>query len=814
MKTMTEQERVEFFRKYGDGTGGVIGGRGSFTPGGGRIRNPASPLVAPEPSSTRAAEELHLVGKSVPVVDGVAKVTGQARYANDITLPGQLYAKTLRSPYPHARIVRIDTSKAKALPGVEAVLTADDMPPTTFLRPLDYGPVLNKDRVRLVGDAVAVVAAVDEDTAKEALTLIEVEYELLPFVLDEEEAAKPDAPQLYDEGNITIGSGPQGEPSRNARGDVDKGFAEADLVWEQKYKTSHQVNSSPGMRSAVCQWIGDELTMWINAQGTSTPRNEIAWRLGIPASKVRVISEYSTGGYGSGNHSSGTNNWKIAAAVLAKVTGKPVKMEFTREEELILGMGRHPHTSYLKMGVKQDGTITAVDAKCYVNTGAHGDYRVLTDSMGGYYVNSYKNPNARFEGIVVTTNRPSAREMRSFASPQAHFALCTMLDEIAHELKMDPLDLLLKNAIEAGDPWTTEFGTLTVSSSGMRECLTQGAEAFGWRELRKKYPAEENGKVRGVGVAATTQGMVQNRSSAVVEINPDGTVTVREGAGNMGMAAHTTLAQIVGEVLGYQSMDDIRVVFGNSDKTPHDNFSYGSRTALCTGLAFQRAAEDARRQLLELAAAKLEVKPDELDLLDKRVFVKTKQDQAATIPELLGSMLVSGSDFAEMTVVGRGNSDLLVSSQQAVGMAVHFVEVEVDKITGDIRVLRAVCACDMGRALNRMVVEGQIVGAFTQGLGYAFGENMTVDQPTGIPLTYSWLDYKLVTAPDMPDVTPLIIESIDPQGAFGAKGLGETNLATPAPAIGNAIFHAIGVRIRELPFRPEKILAGLKQGRS
>jgi xanthine dehydrogenase molybdenum-binding subunit len=765
---------------------------------------------AVEPTPTKQADELRLVGKPLPVVDGVAKVTGAAKYANDITLPGQLYAKTLRSPLPHANILRIDTSKAKALPGVAAVLTADDMPPTTLLRPLDYGPVLNKDRVRLVGDAVAVVAAVDEDTAKAALQLIEVEYEPLPFVLDEEEAANPDAPQLYEEGNIVIGSGPQGEPARISRGDVEQGFAEADHVYEQKYKTSHQVNSSPGMRSVVCQWLGDELTMWINAQGTHSPRNEVAWRLGIPASKVHLISQYSTGGYGSGNHASGTNNWKIAAAILAKVTGKPVKMEFTREEELIIGMGRHPHTSYLKVGVKNDGTLSAIDAKCYVNTGAHGDYRVLTDTMGTYYTSSFKTPNARFEGIVVTTNRPSGREMRGFASPQAHFALGTMMDEIAHDLGMDPVDFLALNALEGGGPWSTVFGPLEVSNSGMKECLAQGAAAFGWRELRQKYPVEENGKVRGIGVAVSTQGMVQNRSSAVVEINPDGTVIVREGAGNMGNAAHTSLAQIVGEVLGYTSLADMRVVFGDSDKTPHDNMSYGSRTALCTGLAFQRAAEDARRQILEMAAFRLEAKSEELDILDKRIFVKDNPDKGITFSELLGSILLSGSDFAEMTVVGRGNSDLLISSKQTVGMAAHFIEVEVDQITGDVRVVRAVLASDGGRALNRMVVEGQIVGAFVQGLGYAFGENMTVDRPTGIPVTFSWLDYKLVTAPDMPEVTPLIIESLDPQGAFGVKGLGETNLSTPASAIGNAIFNAIGLRIRELPFTPEKIITGLK----
>ncbi|MFN8454853.1 MAG: xanthine dehydrogenase family protein molybdopterin-binding subunit [Anaerolineae bacterium] len=809
-KKMTELERAEFFAKYGRGSGGVVGGRGSFTPGRSISRDNVPSQESVEPGIPQKADELRLVGKPVPVVDAIAKVTGQAKYANDISLPGQLYAKTLRSPYPHAKIASIDISKAKALPGVAAILTADDMPPTTLMRPLDYGPILNKDRVRLVGDAVAVIAAVDEDTARQALELIEVEYEPLPFVLDEEEAAKPGAPQLYEEGNIAIGSGPQGEPSRMERGDVEKGLAEADQVFEQKYKTSHQVNSSPGMRCAVCEWMGDELTMYINAQGTSTPRNETAWRLGIPASKVKLISEYSTGGYGSGNHASGTNNMKIAAALLSKITGKPIKMEFSREEELILGMGRHPHTSYLKLGVKADGTITAVDVQCFANTGAHGDYRVLTDAIGHYYINAYKTPNARFEGTVVTTNRPSAREMRGFGAPQAHFALCTMLDEIAHELKMDPLDLLLKNATEAGDPWTTEFGTLTYSSGGMKECLTQGAEAFGWRELRQKYPVEENGIARGVGVAATVQGGVQNRSSAMVEVNPDGTVTVREGAGNMGNAAHTTMAQVVGEVLGYSSLDDIRVVFGHSDKTPHDNFSYGSRTALCTGLAFQRAAEDAKRQLFELAAPRLEVKPEELDIQEKRIFVKDNQDKSITLPELLGSMLLSGSDFAEMTIIGRGNSDLLISPQQSVSIAAHFVEVEVDKLTGDVRVVRAVCASDMGRALNRRVVEGQIIGAFVQGLGYAFGENMTMDRPTGIPVTYSWLDYKLVAAPDMPEVTPVIVESIDPQGAFGAKGLGETNLAAPAPAIGNAIFNAVGVRIRELPFRPDKIIAGLK----
>jgi CO/xanthine dehydrogenase Mo-binding subunit len=742
-----------------------------------------------------------IIGQRLPVVDAVVKVTGRARYAQDMKLPGTLFARTLRSPLPHANIVKIDIAKAQAIPGVAAVLTADDMPPSSFQRPLDTGPLLNKDKVRMVGDAVAVVAAVDVATAIKAIDAIEVQYEPLPSVFDPERAMQAGAPKLFADapnGNVGYDTGLQGKNILVERGDITQGLAQSDRVFQGRYTVSQQQNSSPGPRSTLAAWDGDQLTVWIPSQGVHGHRQDLARVLGIPESKIRVISSYSTGGYGSGNHAKGTNFSGAAAAMLAWRTGKPVKMEFSRWEEIILGMGRHPAVVELKIGVKNDGTINALDARVIQNTGAHGDYASPLNSTVSYISSLYRAPHVRVEGIYVSSNIPQAREMRSFGAPQGHFPLESLVDEVAQGLSMDPVDFRLKNHLAEGDVWGA--GPAVVGTIGFEDAINKAADAFGWKEARAKYPIKNGTKVRGIGMAITNQSPVQNPSSALVEVRPDGTSLVRAGSGNMGQSAVTALGQIVAEIVGVP-WDNVRLVYGDSDSTAYDAYSLGSRAALNTGNAFRVAAEEARSKLFQRAADLLKVKPDEIDMQDLKFVLKTDTSQSVTFAQA-----ASGS------VTASGYSSLGTSPVKGISNAAYFAEVEVDTATGKVSLLRLVAAQDWGKAINPLIVETQMEGALIQGIGYAMSEDVILDPATGIPTNASWLEYKLPMAQDIPDITAIIVESNDAAVMpMGIKGGGETCLAGPAPAIANAVFNAVGVRIKDLPITANKVLAGLRQ---
>jgi xanthine dehydrogenase molybdenum-binding subunit len=652
----------------------------------------------------------------------------------------------------------------------------------------------------MVGDAVAVVAAVDVATAIKAIDSIQVQYQPLPAVFDPEQAMQPGAPALFADapnGNVGYDTGLQGKNLLVQRGDIEQGFAESDKVFQGRYSVSQQQNSSPGPRSTLATWDGDQLTVWLPSQGVHGHRQDLARFLGVPESKIRVISYYATGGYGSGNHAKGTNFMAASAALLAWRTGKPVKMEFSRWEEIILGMGRHPGIVELKVGVKNDGTISALDARVIHNTGAHGDYASPLNSSVGYLASLYRAPHVRVEGIYVSTNAPQAREFRSFGSPQAHFPLESLIDEVALGLNMDPVEFRLKNHLREGDVWGA--GPAVVGTIGFDEAINKAADAFGWKDARAKYPIKNGTRVRGVGMAITNQSPIQTPSSALVEVRPDGTTLVRAGSGNMGQSVMTALGQIVADIIGVP-WDNVRLIFGDSDSTAYDGYSAGSRAALNTGNAFRMAAEEARQKLFQRASALLKVAPEEIDFADMKFISKSDPSQSATFAQV-----------ATGSVTASGYSNLGTSPVKGIANAAYFAEVEVDTVTGKVSVLRLVAAQDWGKAINPLIVETQMEGALIQGIGYAMSEDVILDRATGIPTNASWLEYKLPMAQDIPAITPIIVESNDTVMPLGIKGGGETCLAGPAPAIANAVFNAVGVRIKDLPITANKVLAGLRQ---
>ncbi|HBY96813.1 MAG TPA: hypothetical protein DEP84_23175 [Chloroflexi bacterium] len=788
------------------------------------------------------AQELKVVGQRVPMVDAVEKVVGTAKYAGDITLPDTLHAKILRSPYPHANIKRIDIGKAEALEGVKAVLTRSSIG-EIHESPIDQ--IMAQEKVRYVGDAVAAVAAVDVETAEKALELIEVEYEVLPAVLDAEEALRTDAPQLYEDGNRVQGFA--GNPLIKKRyGDAEQALRESDVTIERSYRTTLQMNACPDLKRTLAYWEGDRLTLWSTSQGPFASRDEVAKALSVPQGKVRVICPYSGGGYGSSNKSKGQGDYRVICALLARKTGRPVSLEFTRAEEIIVGRGRVPTATRVRAGAKKDGTLTGFYVTGFGNTGAYDESGYTTMSSGSEYsyFGTYEVPTY-YEMHVAFTNTPAADEFRGFGGPTLNFGCETVVDELAYEIGMDPVEFRLKNHMTAPALYGT--GPTLILAANFEECLRRGAEAIGWKNKWHKPgegPLIDGTRKRGVGVALYTKGGGLVWSDAAVKVLPDGSIQVLQGAANMGVAANTTMAQIAAEVFSV-SYDNVRVVFGDTDATPFDNATNASRSAVNVGNAVKLAAEDARRKLFERAAPLLQADVKELDIEDGRIFVKGKPAEAVTVTEVLQP---------GKTITGLGHWDLddptTWTDEQLEGFfrlarqfqekakrlgyeyqlpelplqrryriarpvqtAANFVEVEVDLVTGEVTIPEVVIAAEIGQALNPDVVEGQLEGGFTQSMGYALYEAVKLDGPTGIPLTDDWVEYKAVTHEDAPVFKLIMVESKpagDPTTPFGVAPLGEATTVGAAPAIGNAIYNAIGVRLRELPFTPAKIRQALK----
>jgi xanthine dehydrogenase YagR molybdenum-binding subunit len=737
------------------------------------------------------SSEFRIIGKPQPKVDGFEKVTGRAKFASDFTLPGMLHLKILRSPYPHARIVSIDTSKALALPGVKAVLTYKDM--AAYPRWNPSYPILT-DVARFQGDDVALVAAVDEDTAVEALGLIKVDYKVLPFVLDAEEALKPGAPQLFPEGNI-VG----GKPIVVSRGDVKKGFAEADVVYEARYRTAINQHATAESRACIAQWEGGRLTIWDSTQGAFEVQKAIAKALKIPQSKVHVTCEFMGGGFGDKGN---PGRYSTLAAVIARKTGRPARVELDRDEVYLAAGHRYGTIIDLKYGVKKDGTLTAIQAKVVADGGAYAMTPLAAFDSLGCMMSIYRCPNMTGEATTVSTNNPTTGPMRCVGHPQGTFAQEVHMDIIAEKLGMDPVEFRLKNyaRLEDGD----QFRKIPFTSNGMEECIKRAAETFQWKEKRQKAASQAGPIKKGYGVAVHAcrhGGMPPGMPlSGTVRINADGTLNVFTGATELGCGQKTTMAMIAAEELG-MLLSNVFVISADTDMTTDTGVTSGSRQTITGGTGVKLASADAKNQLLDVAADELKADKKNLSIRDSMVYV-AGSDKGVPLDQI-------ASKAPGGVIVGRGYMKI-PTDVFFHGFAAGFAEVEVDTRTGHVKVIKIVAAHDLGRVINPLTAESQIEGGVIQGIGFGTTETQIYDKATGICVNPDHLNYKLMTIKDVPEIVPIIVESVDKLGPFGAKGIGEPPYTPPAPAIANAIYNAIGVRFSELPITNRAILMGLK----
>lgn len=749
--------------------------------------------------------DLSVVGSAVPRSDMRAKVTGTAQYAGDVRLPGMLHAKIKRCTLAHARIVRIDASKARALAGVMAVLTHRDVPRVLhFGSPHPRSASLAKDqyilddRVRYWGEGVAAVAAASEEIAEEALDLIEVDYEALPAAITLDQAMAPDAPRLHDvspKGNHVI------EPVRVARGDVAKGFAEADLVLEGVYEMGRPTPAYMEPNVCLAQWDAEgKLTMWISTQTAFMVRGILAEVLGLPLNKVRVLCDHMGGGFGAKQDLFQT---EFLCALLARQTRRPVRLEFTRKETFLGGRSRHPCRVWLKQGFRKDGTLTARQAKVVYNSGAYGSHGPGVTSVGTYALTSlYRCDNVLLEGECIYTNAPIAGAFRGYGVTQTYYALDIQMDEAAGRLGLDPAELKLRNAVREGDLSPSGHPIL---GHGLEDCLKHGTELVSWKKIRKRK--KDSGITRrGWGMACEMHGSsaypgIKEQGNAIVKLNEDGTATLFTGTAGLGTGAHTALAQIVAEELGL-AFEQVSVVHGDTDVVPWDIGAFASHTTYMGGKAAQLAAEHAKGQLLERAGELLECAASDLELKGGVIAVRGVPGKRLSIRDALGATRGVPSPH----IVGTAT----YTPTKSYSFAAHFVEVQVDTETGQIDVLQVIPVHECGRVIHPVAAAGQIEGGIQQGIGHTLTEDYMIDEKTGRSLNPSFVDYKMPLSLDMPPIRTVMLETApDPGGPFGAKGVGEDPIIAIGPAIANAVYDAIGVRFRHYPITPEQVLEAL-----
>ena len=734
---------------------------------------PRSTQSSPNPqnkisSANSAVSALTVVGHDTHRIDAMERASGKAIYTGDVMLPGMLYARVLRSPHPHARIRRIDVSKALALPGVKAVVSHENCDYVWGAGSISGGAQyqeeikkITKHRryafnnpVRFVGEPVAAVAAVDRHIAEEALQLIAVEYEPLPFVLDPEEALKPGAPQIWPEGNLSPNARNETVPIGAKRGSVADGFAASDHVFEDRYSTSFVHNAQMEPRGCVAAWDADKLTVYTPTGGVANCRTDMARDLGIPQEKVRVVCRYMGGNFGNKNQN---HDADLIAAVLAKNAGAPVKLEMSRKEDFVGVHGRWPTAQYYKVGVKNDGTLQAVQMRGYSGM---GPYRKNTGNIAG--VEIYQCANIETSISPVYTNRTVSANFRGPEFPQGFFGIQSMMDDVAAKLKMDPVEFILKNMTrKAGDqtPYTTY---------SLDECIHRGAEAFEWKKRWKPQPGSDPGPIkRGAGVSFMAFRAGLGRSSAVIRVDAKGKYSVHVGVTDVGGGAKTTMGLIAAEELGVP-LAQLEVVWGDTDRCPYSVGESGSRTTIMTGYAVVEAARDLKKQIAEKG-----------------------------LPS--GDDVLIATATPNPTVQGRVRSTF----------GAHFVEIEVDTELGRARVLKYLAVHDCGRIINPLTARSQIKGGATMGIGMALHENLVYDARSGSPLSAGYYGARVATHRDAPEIEVLFIESDDGLGPFGAKSMGESSKVPSPAAVANAVFNAIGVRMKDLPITRDKIVAAM-----
>lgn len=748
----------------------------------------------------------NVIGEALPKIDSLAKVTGEAQYTVDLKIPGMLYGKILRSPFPHAKIKSIDISKAEELRGVHAVITAKDVPQNkfSFFQWLADKTILCSKKVRYVGDEVAAVAAIDEDTAEYAIDLIKVEYEPLPAVFDAEEAMKPGAPLIHDkENNI-------GFQVRRLFGDPDRAFDECDYICEDKYFTDQVSHCTLEVSNCIAKWdLSGHLTIWTNTQAPHTQRQEVSRILGIPIRNVRIINSYMGGGFGSKL----VIDMKLPiSALLSKKTGRAVKIENSRSEEFSTAKTRYGYTIYVKTGAKKDGRLWAREMKVIGDNGAYHDKGPATINFSSMMFGTlYNIPNIRYEGILVYTNKQMGTAFRGFGNPQIAFACETQLDFLAQKMGMDPLELRLKNVNQPGQ---VTFCGAEITSCGMRQCMEEAAKAIRWKEKRNQKGPRGIGLANMVHTGAGGRFYGYNAAEAFVKLSEDGTVTLITSALDMGQGAHTAMAQIVAEELGI-GLNDINVISNDTDLTPYDLGSWGSRATFMNGNAVLEAAKNAKKEIIEVASQMMEANPDDIVLENGNIFVKGSPNRYS-----LAEIVDYAVNKKGLPISGRGRfvdklppnytiMEAFAKNISTFAFGTQAVEVEIDEETGQVKVLNVVAAHETGKTINTYMAEGQIEGAVVQGIGYALMEGLILEN--GKVINDGFLDYKIPTIGDIPEIETILIETDDPNGPFGAKGIGEPGLVPTAAAIANAIYHATGIRMKELPMTPEKILKALRE---
>jgi xanthine dehydrogenase YagR molybdenum-binding subunit len=748
---------------------------------------PRAPREGNEPAPW---SRTNVVGRGEPRVDGYERATGTAIYPSDVALPGLLHGAILGCPHANARVKRVDASKALDMPGVYAVITRDTPggnPDWSYSG--NYTGKLFNDHCRFEGDAVAAVAADTPYRAADALRAVKVEYEVLPHVSDYEKALEDGAPLVHEDGNTV-------KRDSYSRGDIETGFAQADVVVEETYRSACELHTPLEPHGCMVRWEGDRLTVWESTQGVYSVQSKIAEVLGLPLSRVRVIGHYMGGGFGS---KLWTSKYSIAAALLAKRAGRPVRMFLTREQTFLTMGNRPPSTMTVKLGAKKDGALTAIS---FEGLGTGGAYQSGGTSLLDWLAKDlYKCDNVATELTDVYINAQKARPFRAPGYVQGCWAMEQAMDALAEKLGMCPVDLRVKNVAQGsqarGDtPYTTE---------GLRLCLEQGAREFGWDKARQRTVNQKPAfKLRGVGMAACNWfvGDGGPPSTIVLKIFADGTANLNMGASDIGTGTKTVMAMVVAEELGIE-LEDIQVEHADTGTTQFATPSGGSKTVPTEAPAVRRACIEVKRQLREMAAEDLGVGPDKLIFAGNEI--RTSDGAKSIKVRELGRLK------QQKIVVGVGNRRPNPDDVRAAPFAAQFCEVEVDTLTGELRILRMLGVNESGRVIDRLTWDGQLVGGVTMGVGFANTEFRVLDGPTGKLCNKNWHDYKLPTALDVPaEVTssPVML-SDDEANITGAKGLGEPVTIPTGPAIANAVYNAVGLRMTDTPVNPVTLMAAL-----
>jgi CO/xanthine dehydrogenase Mo-binding subunit len=753
------------------------------------------------------AEKFSVVGRRVQRVEGFDKVTGESQFIADVFLPGMLVGKILRSPFPHARILHIDTSKAEKLAGVRAVVTAED----TIKRP--WGAffadqyILSVGKSRYVGEEVAAVAAIDPDIAEEAVDLIEVDWDPLPGVFDAEEAMRAGAPLVHDDKPNNIAMTMDIE-----RGNIAQAFAESEVIVEDTFQSMPQWHCSIETIGSVAEYAPNgKYTIHMNTQTLFNARYRIAAALGVPESDVRIIQSAVGGGFGG---KSCDDNNALVAAVLARKARRPVKVINTREEEFLAGCRPRVFMKItVKLGFKKDGHIRAKHIKVIADNGAYSAKApAITGVAAMRHDTCYKYTDVKTEAVLVYTNKIPTGAFRGFGNPSAEWAVEQAIDLGAHDLGIDPIEIARLNAAETG--YVSPHGN-RVTSCELKQCLDMADKMIDWKAKRaNKIPNTGLGLACTVHVSGKRHFGDYDGSSATIKINEDGKALILSGEGECGQGAHTAMCQIAAEELGIR-VEDVEVSRADTELTTFCLGAFASRLTYVSGNAVKNAAANVKQQLFEQAAEMLEANPEDLVAGDGRIFVKGAEGKSVTVADAArarlfhhnGAPIVGSGSFDADSVLPDGTR--FGNESGAYNYGVQAAQVHVDPDTGQVKILKFVIASDCGTVIYPVGAEGQVEGGLAQGIGYALTEGLQIDE--GRPVNPNFSDYRIPSMRDMPPLEHAFADSYEPTGPFGAKGLGELNMDPTAAVVSNAIFDAVGVRIKTLPITPEKILNALKE---